>query len=1021
MRFAAVILSAFALLALGAPSRSADRLGEGDIALGANAEAQACRASPRFDSAGGVKAYDIFCGEWERPSGQITLFPAKAAVRADQALSDICTGEARPLAASGFDQASQVACASQTPGASRYALVARRKGQAVVGYGYPADWAPLMAAARVLAGLDKAQAAREVRGDTPGLREIAAIYPAGVPGQTAEVNYELLRRRAYEHNLMWSFAASERDFQELLVAHRATAPNDIAGEGDILAEIGLNLSGARRFLEAQDVFDQAEAKARQADAPLLLRKIGNYRALDLLNRRKNAEALALALKVRAATLAAPLAAPLAAGGAPGRGADISVADAGRVEARAAGQARRNLLLPPLNEATPEQKASVLAAQSSYIAGVAALNLGQADAGDYLADAQARLETVGAPPAGLASQIAEQRASWLLSRRDPAGALAAAQRGLELVGRTAPGTRAEGHLWLTLARVDRALGRPQVALEDGRRAVAVFARQLEQPGMPADVAAPHLQGLLDAWTAAPSPALAAEYFETLAMVWDGPAARSAAQLAARLVLKEGGAQARAFQDAERAYRASLTRQQRVRANPDANPADVDKAQLSTRQAAAAYDAAEVALRGAAPRYLELLSPRVDTAALQAALQPKEAYLRVVVGSSAAYGAVVTREAVTPVRLDLPQARAEALAVRLQKSVGLTKGGAQRDYDIEAAQALYQAVLAPLEPALAGVERLQLDVAGPLAEAPFAALVDRAPDAKVLKAVDSGDYRGVSFIGRRVAFAQALGPAVFVRLRTTAAAPPADGKLTAALYGDFRPDPAAVSARLAKDRGLTEACRGQVQRQLAGLPALEDSGAEVAAVQAAFGGQARVRTGAAFTDDDFMTSEEVSNADVLLLSTHGVLELSGCFSEPALLTSLGPDGGLGVIEASRLLERRLSARLVVLSACDTAKGARADAGRTGLVDGDGAEALNGLARGFIYAGATNVLATQWKVDSRSAAEQVSALLTLARRGEPLSQALQREQVALQGQAETSHPFFWAPFILIGDGGARLAAVA
>jgi CHAT domain-containing protein len=56
------------------------------------------------------------------------------------------------------------------------------------------------------------------------------------------------------------------------------------------------------------------------------------------------------------------------------------------------------------------------------------------------------------------------------------------------------------------------------------------------------------------------------------------------------------------------------------------------------------------------------------------------------------------------------------------------------------------------------------------------------------------------------------------------------------------------------------------------------------------------------------------------------LSSCFSEPALLTSLGTEGD-GLIEASELLDRRLSARLVILSACDTAGGARLDAARTG----------------------------------------------------------------------------------------------
>lgn len=1010
MKRSALIVGAGAVLALAAGGVGlAARFGGSDIALGNNAEGQACRASPRYDAGGGVQAFDLFCGEWERPSGRVTLYPAKAKARGETAAAESCAGARTALSVAGLDQAEQIACAaSEGAVVSRYALVARRGAATVVGYGYPADWAPLLTAARVLTGLEQAAAAAEDRGDTPGLRQIAAAYPQGAPGQSAAVNYELLRRRAYEHNVMWSFASSERDFQELLRAHRATSPQDVAGEADILAEVGLNLSGSRRFQEAAEVFGQAEAKTRQAGDALLLRKIANYRALDLLNQRKDAQALALALQVRAQ----------ARGPAAGTGAVLTAADAGRVEQRAAGQARRNLLAP-LNEATPEQKAAVLGAQTAYIAGVAARNLRKPEAGGYLDEAQSLLESVNAPPGWLAGQIASQRAAWLLDRHDTAGSLAAAERGLQLIRRTAPGTRAEAHLWLAKARVERAAGHGDLALADGRTAVALFARQLEQPGMPADVAAPHLDALLDAWRGGQSPAVAGEYFETLALVWDGAAARSAAQLAARLVLREGGEQARAFQDAERVYRVALTRQQRLAADPQADPDAVKKADSDSAAAAAAYDAAEAALRRAAPRYLELLSPKVSTPKLQAALRDKEAYLRIVLAANAAYGALVTKDQVTPVRLALTAPEAEALAVRLQKSVGITRSGAQRDYDLDAAQAVYKAVLAPIEGQLAGIEQVQLDVGGPLAEIPFAALVDRAPDARAAEAAQTHDYRQVSFVGRRLAFAQALGPAVFTRLRNTEH-PGAADQLTAALYGDFRPDPAGVAQRLMQERRMTDACRAQVQRQLNSLPALADSAGEVTSVGQAFSGRARVKTGEEFTDADFMTSAEVGSADVLLLSTHGVLELSGgCLPEPALLTSLSPDGGVGLIEASRLLDRRLNAQLVVLSACDTARGARTDAARTGLQDGDGAEALNGLARGFIYAGATNVMATQWKVDSAAAAQQVAALLREAETGEPLSVALQRQQIALQKQAETSHPFFWAPFVLIGDGGASLVA--
>src|ERR1019366_7014606 len=109
-------------------------------------------------------------------------------------------------------------------------------------------------------------------------------------------------------------------------------------------------------------------------------------------------------------------------------------------------------------------------------------------------------------------------------------------------------------------------------------------------------------------------------------------------------------------------------------------------------------------------------------------------------------------------------------------------------------------------------------------------------------------------------------------------------------------------------------------------------------------------------------DVADASILVLATHGVLGLSSCFAEPALLTSVGPEGD-GLIEASALMNRALKARLGVLSARHTAGPGGSSLTEEGL--SNGGEALSGLARAFIYAGAPSVLATQWPIDATSSA--------------------------------------------------------
>jgi CHAT domain-containing protein len=998
------LIGALACLTLAAAG-GAKAAQSSDFALGPNAENQPCRAVARFDAPRGAQAADIYCGAWESPSGRITVFASEA--QAAGALGAVCQGAATPLTGGDFTDMRQVACArGDKGGLARYALVAHRGGKVLVGDVYPSDWAALVNAARVLAGATRGAAvAASNAADTPGMREIQAVFPSGPPGQGAAMNYELLRRRAYEYNLIWSFGSSQRDFEELLRAHAQIAPDDAAGEAEILAEIGLNMSSARRFDEAAETLTAAEARARSAGDALLVTKVANYRAIDQLNQRHFAAALRLALAANQAR--ADLAHASRAGGARITGADVN-----RVESHTASFSQRSLLVS-LTDTPPADKAAILSAQGAYIAGVAARGLGRADAGAYLNAAAGWLNDVRSPPAQLIGDIANERADLRTAAGDYAGAASAAKAGLATIVTVAPQTRGEAHLWLTLEAAQAGMGDDQAALASGRAAMAIFSKQSESPGLPPDVAAGHLTLLEAEWRRTGDAKLAAEYFQTLALVWDGAAARTTAQLAARLVLRDAGDQARAYQDAERAYRAAYARRQALAGDRDATKDQLAAADGAVRGAAAHLAAAEGDLRAHAPAYLELINPQVSAGDLQSVLGEHEAYLRVAMASGGGFGALVDGGGVHPFLIALTGKQVDDLADRLRRSTRI-RGTRLPDYDLDAAAKLYAAVIGPVADRLAAAKDLDVDVSGALASIPLAALVASPPDAGQLQKVrDEADYSGIDWFARHIAIAEALGPASFVRLRK--APPPAPSDLHAALYGDYQPNPAEVADRLVKSEGLSEACRREVERALAAMGALPDTADEARSVAASFS-KSRVALGGEFTDADFMHNPDTGDADVILLATHGVLALSSCFAEPALLTSVGATGN-GLIEASQLLDRQLKARLVVLSACDTAGGGKLDEARTGL--GDGGDALSGLARGFIYAGARDVLATQWTVDSATTGAEITDLLARATHpGESLGQALADAQHKLYEQPETGHPFYWAAFILVGDGGETLA---
>ena len=103
---------------------------------------------------------------------------------------------------------------------------------------------------------------------------------------------------------------------------------------------------------------------------------------------------------------------------------------------------------------------------------------------------------------------------------------------------------------------------------------------------------------------------------------------------------------------------------------------------------------------------------------------------------------------------------------------------------------------------------------------------------------------------------------------------------------------------------------------------------------------------------------------------------------------------------LFNWRTSASLVTLSACQTGKG----------VIGGGDEVL-GLLRALLYAGARSIVASLWPVQDQVTSRFMTELYTHLAAGKPKAKALQTAQLAVL-DSSWSHPYFWAPFFLVGD---------
>lgn len=154
-----------------------------------------------------------------------------------------------------------------------------------------------------------------------------------------------------------------------------------------------------------------------------------------------------------------------------------------------------------------------------------------------------------------------------------------------------------------------------------------------------------------------------------------------------------------------------------------------------------------------------------------------------------------------------------------------------------------------------------------------------------------------------------------------------------------------------------------------------------------------------------SPAIADARILHVATHGFVngeypELSGL-----ALSMVNEDGHPvdGYFRLNHVYNLRLSADLVVLSACQTALGAE--------VRGEG---LVGLTRGLMFAGASQVVASLWSVDDQATAVLMKSFYTamLGPRHLPPAAALRDAQDTLRRSARWRSPYYWAAFTIQGD---------
>ncbi len=238
---------------------------------------------------------------------------------------------------------------------------------------------------------------------------------------------------------------------------------------------------------------------------------------------------------------------------------------------------------------------------------------------------------------------------------------------------------------------------------------------------------------------------------------------------------------------------------------------------------------------------------------------------------------------------------------------------------------------------------------------------------------------------------------------------------------------VEARPDAHRLITAAGTMHTQSAFADLPEAER---QVRLIGALYGaGRSRVYTGAEARED--RVKNEAHNFRILHLATHSVLDDTRPMYSHVLLTpSTGsatppPNAGLttndvngedGLLEAWEMMQLNLHADMVVLSACETAGGR--------VASGEG---VIGLSWALFVAGSPTTVVSQWKVESASTTELMLAFYGNLRAASnhphtrqlftsnamSKAEALRQASLTLLHTEKYAHPFYWAGFIVIGEG--------
>ncbi|HMO67622.1 MAG TPA: CHAT domain-containing protein [Novosphingobium sp.] len=826
----------------------------------------------------------------------------------------------------------------------------------------------------------------------------------------------------YRRNNSGNYAEAA-EFFDTLQQRAADSAQGLDREPRRLAEYRINQalqkSNLGEFAEAEALF--ALARGESMTDRVLSRLRRNYETIHLLNQQRLPEALA--------RLDQPVAAIDAAPRLPTSAIEIGAEVAAEIDAGL--PVNQRLGVTESSALSPEERATLLDAQSLHLRGALLRLSGRtAEAGTPLAQA---LATVLAVRGGRVTSAMRLRSEILVeeglvaeARGDGALAETRLREALSVLETFYPQSAAVNGARTRLAAFLVRQGKPAAARAEYRQVVDRIARSQVHATALANRLQPYLDILVADFDR--DPAAAAEMF-ALSQLLIRPGIADTQAILAR-ELSEGSADASRLYRQARALERDIERARIELAGLVAleNPgAEVRTLIDATRRDIAALEDQQVETQARLAefsQYRAIAARAMTLDELNAMLREGEAYFRLIALGDGLYAFLADAQGYKAYRLGLSTRQLDRAVDALRDTIALTINGQTNTYpfDVELGRKTFLDLFGPVADRVLAARHLIFEPDGPMLKLPINLLVagQSGLDAYRRRIASPGgdefDFTGIEWLGRGRAISTTISARAIAdarSLRRSSAARQYIG------FGENLPvGPQSLRASLTRSGEAS----GIDCSWSPATWANPISAAELRDAQALFGTGAEVVTGSSFTDRAIRERADLADYRILHFATHGLVSAPSpeCPARPALLTSFGDGGSDGLLSFSEIFDLRLDADLVILSACNTAATASVSATREAGVTSGGGNALDGLVRAFIGAGSRTVLASHWPApDDFDATRRLVSGTFTASDDAGVAMALARAQAALMDDPDTSHPYYWSGFAVIGDGAQSLRA--